>query len=75
MTENNQSATAMDVNPTIAKSVFIQTDSGNGQQIAYMEIYLPKIPDRSVNSIRLESEKFMRTIMSVIADYMFCQEV
>lgn len=66
MQEINQSAGALE-NPAISKSVFLITEN-HSEQVAYMALYMPELPDPSVHSLELEAAAFMRKVLSAIAD-------
>lgn len=69
MKEDNQSAEAME-HPTITKSVFLMTENCS-EQVAYLALYMPELPDHSIHTLDLEAAAFMRKVLSAISESMF----
>ena len=69
MKEDNQSAEAMG-SPTISKSVVLMTD-GRSEQVAYLALFTPDLPEHSVHALELASADLMRKVMSAISESLF----
>ena len=69
MKEDNQSAEAME-RPTITKSVFLMTEN-RSEQVAYLALYMPELPDHYVHVLELEAATLMRKVLSAISESVF----
>ncbi len=56
--------------PTITKSVFLMTEN-RSEQVAYLALYMPELPDHYVHVLELEAATLMRKVLSAISESMF----